>query len=488
LTDEFWRATAYLDWDANADEAGVIGFDGDRAILAEMEGPGVIWRIWAALPGNGRLLFLLDGEEKPVLELPFFDLFDGQHPPFDRESLVYSASGGRNAYVPIPFQESCRILAEPGWGAYFHFTYSTFPEGTIVPTFTPDLPPDAVEALDLVDDFLSHDLGSDPAGERAGQEIVTLNLGVGPGQTETVVELQGEGSITSLHVVMDPDMSAGVQVDALRELVLVVSWDGEDEPSVWAPLGDFFGSAPGFAEYRSLPMGMTGEGFYSYWYMPFGDGALVEVMNEGTTARSLTFEVTHAPLALPVEKLGRFHAKWHRNAFLPDEPGREIDWTMLTTQGSGRFVGTVLHVWNPEGGWWGEGDEKFFVDGEKFPSTFGTGSEDYFGYAWCNHELFSRPFHNQTVGPPMNPCLSPGPEQSGGHTSNNRWHVADNVPFQDSFEASIEKYFDDSRGTLYANTVFWYLEPGGEDPYGFIPLEERLEYFQSPNDTGTAVP
>ena len=64
---------------------------------------------------------------------------------------------------------------------------------------------------------------------------------------------------------------------------------------------------------------------------------------------------------------------------------------MLRTQGRGRFCGVMLHVWNPRGGWWGEGDEKFFVDGEKFPSTFGTGSEDYFGYAWCDPHLFQAP-------------------------------------------------------------------------------------------------
>ena len=63
---------------------------------------------------------------------------------------------------------------------------------------------------------------------------------------------------------------------------------------------------------------------------------------------------------------------------------------MLRTQGRGRFCGVMLHVWNPLGGWWGEGDEKFFVDGEKFPSTFGTGSEDYFGYAWCGASFFQQ--------------------------------------------------------------------------------------------------
>ena len=89
----------------------------------------------------------------------------------------------------------------------------------------------------------------------------------------------------------------------------------------------------------------------------------------------------------------------------------------------------MLHVWNPRGGWWGEGDEKFFVDGEKFPSTFGTGSEDYFGYAWCDPHLFQRPYHAQTMT-----------QMNKGHQSVLRWHITDNVPFETSFEGCIEKY------------------------------------------------
>ena len=78
------------------------------------------------------------------------------------------------------------------------------------------------------------------------------------------------------------------------------------------------------------------------------------------------------------------------------------------------------------GPWWGEGDEKFFVDGEKFPSTFGTGSEDYFGYAWSNPTLFQHAYHNQPIA-----------MGNKGHIVVNRWHVSDNVPFQTGFEAAI---------------------------------------------------
>ncbi|MEK7996915.1 MAG: glycoside hydrolase family 172 protein, partial [Planctomycetota bacterium] len=256
-------------------------------------------------------------------------------------------------------------------------------------------------------------------------------------------------------------------MQALRDVVLQVTWDDEDKPAVWCPLGDFFGTAPGVNLYRSFPLGMTEEGFYSNWYMPFAVSAKFEFINEGDKPRTLDLWATHEPLRRPIEQLGRFHAKWHRDAFLPADPQRKaIDWTMLKTEGRGRFCGVMLHVWNPRGGWWGEGDEKFFVDGEKFPSTIGTGSEDYFGYAWCNPTLFSNCYHNQTIS--MN---------NRGHISVNRWHITDNVPFQESFEAAIEKYYPNGKPTLYASTVYWYQAAGQADPYGPVPVDERKGYW-----------
>ena len=144
--------------------------------------------------------------------------------------------------------------------------------------------------------------------------------------------------------------------------------------------------------------------------MPFGESAVVELVNEDQQPRDVEFEITHAPLDRPFEGLGHFHCKWHRDTVeMPQD--RWPDWAMLQTEGRGRFCGVMLHVWNPRGGWWGEGDEKLFVDGEKFPSTIGTGSEDYFGYAWCNPNLFQRPYHCQTMD-----------QNNKGHQSVLRWH------------------------------------------------------------------
>ncbi|MBN1816207.1 MAG: DUF2961 domain-containing protein [Sedimentisphaerales bacterium] len=451
----------YRAWDANGDGTGIIRTEGEREVFAEMEGPGVIWRIWSAKDGPGHVRIYLDGNQEPAVDLPFSGYFDGKHEPFVYPALVHMVALGLNNYVPIPYQKSCKIVADKEWGRYYHFTYTTFPKGTKVPTFKRDLSEAETKALRKANALLS-ECGQDPAGQRDGQVILEKQIVVGPDEFTTVATLDGPRAITAIRIKMDvPEGAEGY--DLLRSISLGIHWDGETLPSVWAPLGDFFGTAPGVNYYRSLPLGMTEDGFYCYWYMPFKQAA-IRLKNDSDQSATIHFEITHAPLSQPIEQLGRFHAKWHRDMYL--DPARSIDWTMLKTRGRGRFCGVMLHVWNPRGGWWGEGDEKFFVDGEKFPSTFGTGSEDYFGYAWCNPGLFTNCYHNQTIS--MN---------NKGHISVNRWHIGDNIPFQTSFEGAIEKYYPNNKPTLYACTAYFYLAPGQEDGYRPIRIEERIGYW-----------
>jgi hypothetical protein len=492
----YWRKSRYdeatgkyVDWDANydvpsrglagGDGVSVIRQEGEFSVLAEMEGPGVIWRIWSAQPEKGHVKIFLDGATEPAVDLSFADCFKqlvigtdpgGHETPFQGQALCHKLAGGWNSYVPIPFRKSCKIVAEKGWGYFYHFTYTTYPKGTKLESFQRKLSRPETAALLRAEAFLARRCGEDPAGKRKGEKTKEQTVAVGPGATAVVAELDGPRAITALRVKLDlPGTPA--DTDVLRELCLRITWDDDAQPAVWTPLGDFFGAAPGYNKYRSLPLGMTDDGCYSLWYMPFGKKARVELVNDGKISRSVAFRITHAPLAKAAGSLGRFHAKYHRDAFLPEEPERRaIDWTMLKTQGRGRLVGVMLHVWNPRGGWWGEGDEKFFVDGEKFPSTFGTGSEDYFGYAWCSPELFENAFHNQTHNDGKNV----------GHVSVNRWHIADNVPFQTSFEAAIEKYFGNDRPTRYAATVYWYQAAGQPDGYGELPLAERTGWYAQP--------
>jgi len=456
----------YIGWSANKDGSGIIRQENDELVLAQMQGPGIIWRIWSARPEQGHVKIYLDDNNEPAVDLPFEGYFNGENEPFTRPALVHETAKGQNCYIPIGYQKSCKITAQHNWGAYYHFTYTTYPKTTILPTFKRNLSPDQSAALDRANKILTH-CGISPADKTGDRITEKKTITIAPGKTETVAQLNGKRAITAIKVYLDlpehPD-----DYDVLGELALSIHWDGEPVPAVWSPLGDFFGTAVGLNKYKSLPMGMTKNGFYCYWYMPFEKSALIELANNGDKERTVTFTIAHSPVTKPIAKLGRFHAKWHRDAFLPQQPERrKIDWTMLKTQGRGRYCGVMLHVWNPKGGWWGEGDEKFFVDGERFPSTFGTGSEDYFGYAWCNPTLFSNCYHNQTI--------SMG---NRGHISVNRWHITDNVPFQKSFEAVIEKYYPNSRPTLYAAISYWYQAAGEADPYEPVPVAKRIGYWR----------
>jgi hypothetical protein len=460
----------YIDWGANNDTGGNVRQEGDGIVMADVTGPGCIWRIWSAAPKSGHVKIYLDGSPTPQVDLPFAEYFDRTSAPFTRTNLVYTAAMGANNYTPICFQRSCRVVADKGWGAFYQITYTQFPAGTIVPTFSVTLPPAENAALDATDKILGA-CGTAPPASSSGETSETIPLEVTPGAENTVADLSGPAAITGLTVKLDLPRDAKAQRLLLRQLTLSMTWDGEAQPAVWAPLGDFFGEVGGSAPHLSLPLGQRPDGtYYSFWYMPFAKGAHVSIKNESSAAVKMTWAVTHAPLDRPVSSLGYFHAKWHRDAFLPGRADRRPDWTLLTTQGRGRFVGTQLHVFQMRGPWWGEGDDKFFVDGEKFPSTFGTGSEDYFGYAWGSGRLFSEPFHGQAL-------RDPGTKMT--NASEYRYHISDSVPFQQSFEAAIEKYLPNDR-TIYASVVYWYLSPTGVDPYGTVELKDRVDYWQNP--------
>jgi autotransporter-associated beta strand protein len=470
---------SYVNWDANDDGNGVIRTDPDGGqVLAEMTGPGCVWRIWSAQVGAGHVKIFLDGAATPAVDLAFQDYFNGTQAPFNFPSLVYTVCGGFDSYIPIPYNSSCKIVAYGSWGRYFHFNYTTFSPGVTVPSFKRSLDAADLAALAAVNDFLLHRLGSDPAGARTGEVTVTNSYTIAPGQSVTALDFSGPGAVTGFKVRVNGLPASDAQWAALRELTVTMAWDGEANASVWAPLGDFFGSACGYIPFRSLPLGMQPNGWmYSYWYMPFASGARIALGNDGAMARSVDVIITRAPLSGAVDELARFHAKWNRGVYVTNN-GRSPDYRFLGVNGRGRFVGLALHVYQTAdlspGPWWGEGDEKFFVDGEKMPSWFGTGSEDYFGFAWGTPGYFSKAFHTQALAPPGN-LFAPG------NRSLNRLHIADNVPFQASFDGCLEKWaFTNENVTRYGTMPYWYQEAGGIDAYGAASVSARTNYYVPP--------
>jgi autotransporter-associated beta strand protein len=470
----------YLNWGANNDGSGFISTQPDGGIvMAAMTGPGCIWRIWSGQAGAGHVEIFLDGSNTPAVDLPFANYFNGTQSPFIYPSLSYMVCEGLDSYVPIPYNVSCKVVAYGSWGnGYFHFNYSTFPPGVTVPTFTTNLTAIEQGALSNLDNYFMNNLGSDPAGVRSGETSTTNSYAVAPGQSITALNFTGQGAITAFKVRVNGMTGPSEQWEALRALTVSMSWDGETNSSVWAPLGDFFGTACGYIPYTALPLGMQTNGWmYCYWYMPFATQAQIVIGNDDSVTRNVDVVITRAPLTQPISNLARFHAKWNRGIYVTNN-GRSPDYRFLATSGQGRFVGLAMHVYQTvdvtPGPWWGEGDEKFFVDGEMFPSWFGTGSEDYFGFSYGTPGYFTKAYHTQALAPP-------GTLYAPGNRALNRFHITDNVPFQASFEGCIEKWFytNDSI-TTYGMMPYWYLTSGGSDPYSALPLSSRTNYYVPP--------
>ena len=444
-----------VDWFANADAGHYLRVEerGGRKehVLMDAAGPGAVVRIWSANPA-GRLRIYLDGAEKPVLEAPMTELLGGGFPGLPRP-LAGERSKGWNLYFPIPYARHCKITSDEG-GFYYHVNYRTYEAGTRVETFRLEQIGELEREIRKVIARLEN---PELATEELAGQMESFWLELPPG--ESVFESFSGPAAFARAVVR----VSGIDLDAASRGVLVkIRFDGE--ACVEAPLGDLFGSGPGINPYRSLPLGMSAGGeMYCHWLMPFRDSAIIELVNQTRDPITLSGELTLRDHEWSEASM-HFRAKWRAEFGVPTRP--MIDWNYLTAQGRGVFAGAAFTIDNPVKDWWGEGDEKIYVDGETFPSHFGTGTEDYFGYAWCWPGLFTHAYHAQPR------CDGPG---NYGRTSVNRFHILDRIPFTRDFRFDMELWHWHARCEVnMAVTAYWYAWPGGRDGFKAIQATDLV--------------
>lgn len=445
------RTGRYEEWDANLDFGNFLRRDPEGYVLAEMDGPGCIVRIWSANPA-GDLLFFVDRREEPRWTVNFKELVEGKAEPFGPPLVGYHGRGA-NSFVPIPYQEHCRVVSTAA-GFYYHVDYVTFPETWELPWFYLPLDAETSETLWLTNNLLSN-YAEIHQEAKLYQRSEEGTVAVEPGETKDLLRIEGPRVIKSLRIRVTA-ASEELLAEALRKTILRIVWDDEAKPAVLAPIGDFFGTTPGFNAYQSVPLGTDGEWFYCHWVMPFRASARISVANHAEQPVTLDWEIGSSELPEESPDSLYFHARWRRSF-----PNREFDWPILQCEGTGRYVGCALSVWNPTTDWWGEGDEKVWVDGEAFPSWYGTGSEDYFGDAWGNR-VFQHALHN---------CTRQDGPGFGQYTSVNRWHLADAIPFQRSFRMTIENY---AQTNEYAAVAYWYAGAGSTDFFETIEPEDLV--------------
>lgn len=444
-------------WFANGDSGHFVKVEsrGGRKefVLLEAEGPGATVRLWSANP-EGNLRVYIDGGDQPALEAPMGDLLRGKVQPF-APPLACEVSKGCNLYFPIPYARRCQITSDRG-GFYYHVNYRTYPPGTAVESFS------MAKLAALKDDI-------DQAAAALAQPDKLAGPGAQATRADFRLEVKGSAGARVAFIKTGPQSGeairrlelrpSAVDPETLRSTILAMSFDGEE--TVRAPLGDFFGTGPGLNPYQSLPLSVSKDGVLTCrWFMPFRERADLELRALGGKELQVAGHALHAPEAWTDRSL-LFHAKWRSEQEMKTAPPR--DWNYVAIEGQGLYAGNVLNVANPVKAWWGEGDEKIYVDGESFPSHFGTGTEDYYGYAWGWQELFTHAYHNQTR------CDGPG---TFGHTSVNRWHVVDDIPFTRSFRFDMEVWHWNRKIQVSYDTVnYWYARPGAKDNIAPPPPE-----------------
>ena len=271
----------------------------------------------------------------------------------------------------------------------------------------------------------------------------------------TLAEIEGPGTIRHIWITVD--------VKAYRDCILRMWWDGEETPSVEVPLGDFFACGHSMrTKISSVPIAVNPNGgFNCYWPMPFRKSAKIEVENQckdeiGGFFYQVDYELEDVP-----EDVGYFHAQWRRAVSPIDDPDHVI---LDDVKGQGQYVGTYLAWAQMSDGWWGEGEIKFFMDGDKeFPTICGTGTEDYFGGAWCFGDTYSTPF----LGYPLW-------FKEEGHVPKHglyRWHILDPIRFESDLKVTIQALgwwpngkFEPLRDDI-CSVAYWYQsEPHGKFP------------------------
>ena len=320
-------------------------------------------------------------------------------------------------------------------------------------------------------------MATEGSASRAARELgrgwkVNPYLVCASGQTITLAEIKGQGAIK--HIWITDSAKAG------RLLILRIYFDGHKNPAVEAPLSDFFANAE-HTEYRqlsSLAMCVNpGRGLNCYFEMPYFEGFKMEVENIGEDACNIYYQIDCEEKQIPTNSL-YFHAQFRRVNPLPyKEPYVILD----NIKGSGHYVGTYMHWGVKSNRWWGEGEIKFYIDGDKeFPTICGTGTEDYFCGAYnfdVDHEYveFTTPYAGMYKVRSTDQIY-----RSQRYFNLYRWHITDPVYFKEDLKVTIQALGWRSEGRYLplqddiSSVAYWYSDTV-EDTYPVFPSKNDLE-------------
>lgn len=461
-------------WFANNDQ----GFDVRKetnsglqeSVLMECTGPGVLTRIWTPFfykDFNNRqgpdILIYLDGATEPTIRTNFIQLVTGHSfaaPPF----AVYTCRAG-DLYLPISFNKSCKVTVE-GDSFFYIINYRAYSPEVKVETYRPDFPVRYATLMEQTGKELMN-----PTPFTQGKKVSFAESIIGK-QSATLSLPKGSSAVRNLEF----RLSAQDMPQALRSTIVEMLFD--DKTTVWCPIGDFFGNINAIDPYQTWEREVHADGtMICRWIMPYKKSAVIRIHNLNTSPVELKANLIVSPWKW-TDNTYYFHANWWTDEPYPANPVRDM--TFVEVQGEGIHVGDNFAVLNPLPWWWGEGDEKVYVDEDfdrRFPAHFGTGTEDYYGWAGGVHptreDEFSTPFlANIRVGGETRGFTGDN-AHTRGYNICTRSRSLDAIPFGKRFKLDMEAFnFSSGPDAIlqYALTTFWYGK--GEATHNRPPMAE----------------
>lgn len=424
-----------------------------QCILADLKGPGMVSRFWfTGIQTDKKIRFYFDGEKTPRLEFSRDDLRVG-FPPFDVPPLSVDEQNCWHTFLPVPFRKRLLITTEDAGYQYgrnpkmfYQLNWNKLPAGQTVESLSPSLASaDRARLEEITKVWNDVNCRAGMVADLPAAEKRTI---VSAGQTAELWSGQGPAAVQAFTID-----SAMHDPDALRNVLLKIYWDGNTEPSVAVPLGDFFGSVWQRWRAQSMFFGSVGNTFFCRFPMPFQKSARFVLENQSAQTLALKFGIASGPLI----EGGYFHAGWRSSG--AHETGTPH--TVLKAAGRGRYAGCILSVVSADRSFWAlESDESMMTDGKK--TWQGTGLEDYFNAGWYYQNVFARPLHGLPVKAPF-------------RTVQYRLHLTEPVLFDQNFKMEFERGPDQASHAAYESVSFYYLnQPQAAD--------SRLENRAAPVD------
>lgn len=427
-------------WFANADHTQYIRTEGKEQVMLDEDGPGALVRFWlTTFKRDGTLRIYFDGNTQPEIVIPAYDLMKFPVNPgigllTPHSSYEPKEKGGSTLYLPMPYARHCKVTWEDAspetkQPRYYQINFRKYAVGTVVKTFSLK---EAAGLKKLIGETGLRLMG--PPGKYAGK-MRSVDTTIQAGGSTTIQLPSGSNAIQLLAIHA-----------ADNNLILKISFDGEQ--TVSCPLNDFAGA--GGKSLQSWYRTVAADGhIISRWVMPYQQNASISL--ENTTDKPV-----HVNLSAVIQsyvwnsRSMYFHVNVKSEQKVPikkwDEDGAK-DWEFGKITGKGIFLGDCLSVFNYMHSWYGEGDQKLYIDGEVFPSEFGTGTEDYYNTSWAPVKLYQTPFANAPRA---------DAEDSYGYNTFTRTRNLDGMPFNTSFRYDLEMCGWGNGEADCKGVIYWY--------------------------------